>query len=146
MIGFGRNQGGLYTLQSSLLDSLPPCVSDALSKLSSSFPTVTALNSCNVNSVDTTCLCHCRLGYPSAKRLDLLQSIVPTIISCNNKTFDCSIYPLAKQMRLSFPTSVSHSSACFDLIHADIWGPYSTPSLNGFRYSLTLVDDYSRCT
>ena len=116
----GRNQGGLYTLQSSLPDSLPSCISDALSKLSSSFPSVTALNSCNVPSVDTTSLWHCRLGYPFAKRLDLLQFAIPTIISCNNKTFDCSICPLAKQRRLSFPTSISHSSACFDLIHVDI--------------------------
>ena len=58
MIRLGRNQGGLYTLQSRLPDSLPSCVSDALSKLSPSFPTVTAtvtaLNSCDVNSVDTT--------------------------------------------------------------------------------------------
>ena len=99
-----------------------------------------------MSSVDTTSLWHCRLGHPSAKRLDLLQSVVPTIISCNNKTFDCSISPLAKQRRLSFRTFVSHSSACFDLIHVDIWGPYSTPSLNGSRYFLTLVDDYSRCT
>ena len=146
MIGFGRNQGGLYTLQSSLPDSLPSCVSNALSKLSPSFPTIIALNSCDVNFVDTTSLWHCRLGHPSTKRLDLLQSVVPTIISCNNKNFDCSICPLAKQKRLSFPISTSHSSACFDLIHVDIWGPYSTPSLNGSRYFLTLLDDYSRCT
>ena len=99
-------------MQSNFLDSLPPCVSNALSKLSSFFPSVTALNSCNVNYVDTTSLWHCRFGHPSAKRLELLQSVVPTIISCNNKTFDCSICPLAKQRRLSFPTSVSHSSTC----------------------------------
>ena len=36
--------------------------------------------------------------------------------------------------------------SCFDLVHADIWGPYSTPSLNGSRYFLALVDDHSRCT
>ena len=34
----------------------------------------------------------------------------------------------------------------FDLIHVNIWGPYSTPSLNGSSYFLTLADDYSRCT
>ena len=49
---------------------------------------------------------------------------------------------------LPFPASISSSSSssCFDLIHADIWGPYSTPSLNGSKYFLTLVDDHSRCT
>ena len=50
------------------------------------------------------------------------------------------------QKRLPFPSSISSSSSCFDLVHADIWGPYSTPSLNGSKYFLALVDDYSRCT
>ena len=86
MIGLG----GLYTLQSNLPNSLPSCVSNALSKLSPSFPTVTttvtALNSCDVNSIDTTSLWHCRLGHPSAKIFDLLQSVVPTIISAIIRT------------------------------------------------------------
>ena len=38
------------------------------------------------------------------------------------------------------------SSSCFNLVHADIWGPFSTPTLIGSKYFLTLVDDYSRCT
>ena len=38
------------------------------------------------------------------------------------------------------------SLSCFDLVHADIWGPYSTPTLSGSKYFLTLVDDCSRCT
>jgi hypothetical protein len=32
----------------------------------------------------------------------------------------------------------------FDLIHCDIWGPFSTDSLNGVKYLFTNVDDYSR--
>ena len=32
----------------------------------------------------------------------------------------------------------------FDLVHIDVWGPYSTPSTTGDSYFLTLVDDYSR--
>ena len=57
-----------------------------------------------------------------------------------------SYLPLAKQHKLPFPKSTSVSLACFDLIHADIWGPYSAPSLNGSKYFLTLVYDHSRCT
>ena len=88
-----------------------------------------------------------RLGHPSLQRLVLLQSLVPNVITCNiNKTFDYSVCPLAKQKMLPFPSSISSSFSCFDLVHADIWGPYSTPSLNGSKYFLTLVDDYSRCT
>ena len=135
MTGLGRKQGGLYTLQSNLPDSLPTPVSDALFKLTS-FSLVTTLNSCNINAIDETSPWHCRLRHP----------FVLDIISCNNKGFDCSICPLPKQKRLSFPTSVSTSSSCFDLIYVDIWGPYSTPSPNGSKYFLTIVDDYSRCT
>ena len=77
----------------------------------------------------------------------MLQSLVPNVITCNiNKSFDCTICPLTKQKRLHFPLSISSSSSCFDLVHADVWGPYSTISLNGSKYFLTLVDDYSRCT
>jgi len=32
------------------------------------------------------------------------------------------------------------------LIHVDIWGPYSIPSIHGHKYFLTIVDDYSRHT
>jgi len=32
------------------------------------------------------------------------------------------------------------------LIHVDIWGPYSKPSIHGHKYFLTIVDDYSRYT
>ena len=144
MIGLGKKQGGLYTLQSFSADSLPPFISYVLSKLSkfSSF----CLNSC-ISAIDKNSLWHCRLGHPSPQRLALLQSLVPDIITCNNnKSFYCFVCPLAKQKMLSFPTSISSSTLCFDLIRVDIWSPYSTPSLNGSRYFLTLVDDYSRCT
>ena len=148
MIRLGQKQGGLYTLQSQSAASLSASIFDVLAKLSrfSSF----YFNSFT-SDVDKTSLWHCRLGHCSPQRLVLLQSLVPNVITCNiNKTFDCSVYPLAKQKRLPFHASISSSSSssssCFDLIHADIWRPYSTPSLNGSKYFLTLVDDHIRCT
>ena len=146
MIVLGKKQGGLYTLQFAST-SLPRSVSDVLSKLSShSF--VNSVASCNPNSIlNNTSLWHSKLGHPSIQRMSLLQSIVPGIVSCNNnKTFDCTICPFAKQKRLPFDCSIHISTSRFDLIHVDIWGPYSTPSLNGSRYFLSIVDDFSRCT
>jgi hypothetical protein len=58
----------------------------------------------------------------------------------------CTVCPLAKQHRLHFPVRDSISNKFFDLIHCDIWGPYSTYSLNGVKYFLTIVDDFSRFT
>jgi len=34
----------------------------------------------------------------------------------------------------------------FDLIHIDTWGPFATPTTEGYKYFLTIVDDYSRAT
>lgn len=55
----------------------------------------------------------------------------------------CDAYFLAKHNSPPFPNSTSHASNCFDLIHMDIWGPYSTPSLFGHKYFLTIVADHS---
>lgn len=38
------------------------------------------------------------------------------------------------------------ASVAFKLVHLDIWGPYKTHSLQGFKYFLTIVDDCTRST
>lgn len=58
----------------------------------------------------------------------------------------CSICPMARQHRLPFPDSTSFTSHIFELIHIDTWGPYKEPTYNGFKYFLTIVDDFSRGT
>ena len=34
----------------------------------------------------------------------------------------------------------------FELLHLDIWGPFHTLSIEGYKYFLTIVDDHSRFT
>lgn len=58
----------------------------------------------------------------------------------------CTVCPLAKQSRLSFPFSNTTTTSCFHSLHADVWGPYRVTTHDGRRYFLTLVDDYSRYT
>ena len=36
-------------------------------------------------------------------------------------------------------------TSSFSVIHSDIWGPSRVSSL-GFRYFVTFIDEYSRCT
>ena len=81
---------------------------------------------------------HFRLGHPS--------STVATIPVSATQFQKCSVCPLAKQSRLPFVPSDNKSSALFQLIHCDIWGPYSTASHSGCYYFLSLVDDFSRTT
>ena len=88
---------------------------------------------------------HLRLGHLSNAKLALIRNNnVP--LSTINKDVHCEICPLAKQKRLPFPSSTHVSLECFDLIHCDLWGPFSTPTIDGCRYFLTIVDDCSRCT
>lgn len=35
----------------------------------------------------------------------------------------------------------NYANSPFDLIHIDIWGPFSSPTLDGKQYFLTIVED-----
>ena len=121
----GKAHKGLY-LVSSTVQSSPQTLSPALSA-----------TSCNNSSL----LWHARLGHLPANKIKTLQlcTDVSTIIPC-------TVCAKARQHRLPFPHSVIHSTAKFQLLHVDIWGPYHTPTYNKFRYFLTIVDDFSRTT
>lgn len=54
----------------------------------------------------------------------------------------CHVYPLAKQIRLPFPSSNIRTTQCFEWLHDDVWGLYSVPTFDGNKYFLTLVDDF----
>lgn len=88
-------------------------------------------------------LWHYRLGHMSIKRMHILQKIYPDIHVPTDIVSD--ICHKSKQQKLSFPVSVSSSIDLFDLVHIDIWGPTVT-AMNGSKYFLTIVDDYTRFT
>ena len=63
----------------------------------------------------------------------LMQIFIVTFVHLLNKR----AYPsISVQL---FPMS-------FDLLHCDIWAPFSVPTNHGCRFFLTIVDDCSRCT
>ena len=72
-------------------------------------------------------------------------STIPLKFS-NKQPFTCTICPMARQTRMSFPESVTTTSSIFELLHVDLWGPYNVPTHDGYHYFLTMVDDYSRAT
>lgn len=45
---------------------------------------------------------------------------------------------------MPFSSSTSCTTAPFELIHCDVWGPYKTSTADGCKYFLTVVDDNSR--
>lgn len=118
-IGMGRRFGNLY-----ILDSIFPCNKSV---------------SCNFVVSATTW--HSRLGHPGVEKLRLLSPLL-SIKNVINEL--CEVCPLSKQKHCSFTPSISHASSCFDLIYCDIWGPFSTISVDGYKSFLTIVDDHSR--
>ncbi|XP_075651855.1 uncharacterized protein LOC142622291 [Castanea sativa] len=107
-LGLGRKLNGLYLL----------------SKSNFSAPIITA----SVHSSQTQ-IWHSRLGHLSnAKLASIKQHDVPSFISVEN--FNCAICPLAKQKRLPFNKSSHLSQSCFELIHCDLWGPFSVPTID----------------
>ncbi|CAM8997807.1 unnamed protein product [Rhodiola kirilowii] len=86
------------------------------------------LSLASIASRDQLSLWHYRLGHLSIDTLSTtLKNIFPTM-SCNKAKFCCDICPSAKQTRLQFPSSHTHSTQIFELIHVDIWGPFGTPT------------------
>ncbi|KAL4019197.1 hypothetical protein IC575_022842 [Cucumis melo] len=127
VIGTGRKVGRLFELTS--LQHSPV------------FPAISAPVTDN-----TLFQWHLRLGHASSNKLRSLTStgLLNNVSQFN--TFDCLHCKMAKQPALSFPKSASLCDKPFGLIHSDIWGPAPCPTVNGYRYFVLFIDDYSRFT
>jgi len=134
MIGLGKATRGLYLLQHRVP---PPFVLTASSKSFSFIPSV-EFTSFNAD------LWHFHLGHLSYAKFSLLNNLVSGLPA--NKAKCCDICHFSKQKRLSFPTSAHVSHCVFDLVHCDLWGPFSVPIIEGYKYFLIIMDYYSRCT
>ncbi|GJZ34215.1 putative RNA-directed DNA polymerase [Tanacetum coccineum] len=84
---------------------------------------------------------HSRLGHPSDQVLKVLEH---ELVFDNCDLGHCEICQRSKQTREPFPLSEHKSSVLVELVHLDLWGPDRIASKEGFRYFLTIVDDYTR--
>ena len=85
---------------------------------------------------------HARLGHTSLSKMKYTSA-------CKNvlpNSFSCDTCILAKAHRLPFERSTITTKAPFELVHMDLWGPYKVANLNGARFFVTLVDDFTRNT
>uniref|UniRef100_A0A2N9FFC2 Reverse transcriptase Ty1/copia-type domain-containing protein n=1 Tax=Fagus sylvatica TaxID=28930 RepID=A0A2N9FFC2_FAGSY len=83
-------------------------------------------------------LWHSRLGHPSAK---VLHSIFPSLSPCNTLDFNsvsnhCKHCLAGKMHQLPFPVSTNKVTKPFQLVHADLWGPAPSVSLNASLQTL----------
>lgn len=75
-----------------------------------------------------------------------INSHIHSIVNKEHYDSHCDVCSYAKQHRLPFNKSSISSSIIVELLHIDLWGPYSEISLTGAHFFLTIVDDFSGCT
>ncbi|GJZ77445.1 ribonuclease H-like domain-containing protein [Tanacetum coccineum] len=123
ILGTGSESGGLYlfdVIKSNCIGQSNMVMSFHVSKL----------------------LWHNILDHPADQVLYVLKND----LNMSDNTFMpiCEIFQRAKQTREPFPLSDHKSKTLDELVHLDLWGPYKVHSKEGYRYFLTIVDDYSR--
>lgn len=95
-------------------------------------------------------LWHRRLGHRNA---DAIAKIVRDQLGTGISFQRCEVQMVCgtccegKMARSAFPkSSERRSKAVGDLVHTDLSGPFEIPTPSGNRYSMVLIDDYSRYT
>nr|KYP46624.1 Retrovirus-related Pol polyprotein from transposon TNT 1-94 [Cajanus cajan] len=74
----------------------------------------------------------------------MLKLLVPSLQKLAE--LGCESCQLGKHVRSSFPKQTDkRCNSIFTSIHSDIWGPSHVTSF-GFRYFVTFIDEFSRCT
>lgn len=125
MIGMGRLDNNIYFLETT--------------QTSNAFVlSLSTMSKCNI--------CHMRLGHPSAIKLQLLHDSLHISASLTDLSSHCQTCHIAKQKRLPFPSRNNFSETPFDMIHLDTWGPFQIPTIEEYKFFLTIVDDCSQAT
>lgn len=68
-------------------------------------------------------LWHQRLRHPSMKTMMNIESLRNEKLEISTNKDRC-VCPIAKQSRLTFPSSSFRSEKLLELVHMDVWGPY----------------------
>ena len=136
MIRTGNKCGNLYYLSLNSCNSSPSC--------NPSCNSFAAINK-NTTTLSIHELWHYRIGHPYFVKLNVLHDLL-AISQLSNTSLHRPVCPLAKQRCLPFNSANHLSSLPFQLVHCDIWGPFHVPTIEGFRYFLTLVDNCSHGT
>nr|GFB35279.1 retrovirus-related Pol polyprotein from transposon TNT 1-94 [Tanacetum cinerariifolium] len=104
-----------------------------------------AYNTCTYMSNSIYCTnCHILLEHKSSRTNDIVVGI-PKLKFVKDHL--CSSCELGKAKRKSFQSKITPSSKSrLQLLHMDLCSPMRVSSINGKRYVLVIVDDYSRYT
>jgi hypothetical protein len=89
-------------------------------------------------------LWHYRLGHISRGRIERLikyDILIPLDFSNSDYRIDCIKGKYAKQVKKG---EAKRSAGILEIIHTDIYGPFSVKSVDGFDSFITFTDDFLR--
>ena len=105
---------------------------------------------CLLSLNDEKWVWHQRLGHANWRLISKLSklNLVKGLPNLNyHSDALCGPCQIGKILKTSFkPKNVVSTSRPLELLHIDLFGPVSTASINGKKYGLVIVDDYSRWT
>jgi hypothetical protein len=93
-------------------------------------------------------LWHQRLGHIGEKGLRLLhdKGMVEGMSNCSLDFDFCEHCLYGKQNRVSFPFGATRAEGILQLVHSDVFGPVSVPSMGKSMYYVSFIDDFLRKT
>jgi hypothetical protein len=97
--------------------------------------------------INTCKLWHRRFGHLNYNALPGLQKMATgmSIFPFEHDSI-CKGCALGKNTKKAYPHSNRKTSGILDLIHSDLCGPMTSPSMNGCLYYIIFIDDCSRKT
>lgn len=109
----------------------------------------TATNDCiNSKCLLSTSVLHKRFGHPNSRILNhVIQSCLSFKFVNKNKVNDsCDACKVGKMHRLHFSTAETKTNHPLEIIHTGLWGSAPVISVQGYRYYVSFVDEYTRFT
>ncbi|GJX39020.1 retrovirus-related pol polyprotein from transposon TNT 1-94, partial [Tanacetum coccineum] len=97
---------------------------------------------------ENSTLWHRRLGHTNMRLIQSLASkeLVRNLPKLKFDQHFCDACKIRKQAHASHKAkNIVSTTRCLELLHMDLFGPSAVRSYGGNRYTLVIVDDYSRC-
>ncbi|GJR92580.1 retrovirus-related pol polyprotein from transposon TNT 1-94 [Tanacetum coccineum] len=98
---------------------------------------------------ENSTLWHRRLGHANIRLIQSLASkeLVRNLPKLKFDQHFCDACKMGKQAHVSHKAkNIVSTTRCLELLHMDLFGPSTVRSYGGNRYTLVIVDDYSRYT
>ncbi|GKA35720.1 retrovirus-related pol polyprotein from transposon TNT 1-94 [Tanacetum coccineum] len=98
---------------------------------------------------ENSTLWHRRLGHANRRLIQSLASkeLVRNLPKLKFDQHFCDACKIGKQAHVSHKAkNIVSTTRCLELLHMDLFGPSAVRSYGGNRYTLVIVDDYSRYT